>query len=114
MTPYEVAKHIHKELSPIVPKLSAALNRALTDIGEGSILVGIGNGYNQNDPVSFQETEQIDLKSGDAVDIIAKISEMMTLLEQKTSWRVIIDKKPGSESQNMEFLYTIYREKRSF
>ena len=38
MTPYEMAKMIHKDLSPFAPKLSAALNRALIDIGEGSVL----------------------------------------------------------------------------
>ena len=39
MTPYELAKLMHRELSPIAPRLSAALNRALVDIGEGSMLV---------------------------------------------------------------------------
>ena len=104
MTPYELAKAIHMELSPIAPKLSAAINRALVDIGEGSVLVGLGPGTNENDNVSFQESEIINTASGDAEGILAKIHEIMWKLEAHSSWKVIIDKKPGRMAPSLELL----------
>ncbi len=111
MTPYELAKTIHMELSPIAPRLSAAINRALVDIGEGSTLVGLGPGTNENDNVSFQESEVINTVSGDAEGILAKIHEIMWKLEEHSSWKVIIDKKPGRMAPSLELLYTLIRMK---
>jgi len=112
MTPYEVAKMIHKDLSPFAPKLSAALNRALIDIGEGSVLVGLGQGTHENDDVSFQEAEQIDIQRNDPANILAIISGVLSKLEEHTSWNVSIDKKPASEPNRLELLYTIFRGKK--
>jgi hypothetical protein len=111
MTPYELSKLIHRELSPIAPKLSAAINRALVDIGEGSVLVGLGPGTNENDNVSFQETEAIGSIDGNADGALAKIHEMMWKLEEHSSWKVIIDKKPGGQGKPLELLYTLVRAK---
>ena len=111
MTPYELAKTIHMELSPIAPKLSAAINRALVDIGEGSALVGLGPGMNENDNVSFQASEVINTASGDAEGILARIHEIMWKLESNSSWQVIIDKKPGRTTPSLELLYTLIRTK---
>ena len=112
MTPYEVARMIHKDLSPFAPKLSAALNRALIDIGEGSVLVGLGQGTHENDDVSFQEAEQIDIQRNDPANILAIISGVLSKLEEHTSWNVLIDKKPASEPNRLELLYTIFRRKK--
>ena len=109
MTPYELSKLIHMELSPIAPRLSAAINRALVDIGEGSVLVGLGPGTNENDHVSFQESETISTMSGDAEGVLAKIHEMMWKLEEHSSWKVTIDKKPGRQGKPLELLYTLVR-----
>ncbi len=106
MTPYELSKLIHMELSPIAPRLSAAINRALVDIGEGSVLVGLGPGANENDHASFQESETID---DDADGVLAKIHEVMWKLEEHSSWKVIIDKKPGGQKNPLELLYTLVR-----
>ena len=114
MTPYELAKLIHRELSPIAPKLSAAVNRALVDIGEGSALVGMGPGTNENDNVSFQETETIAAANGDAEDVLAKIHRMMWKLEEHSSWKVIVDKKPGRRGDPLKLLYTLVRTKDSW
>ena len=114
MTPYEMAKMIHKELSPVAPKLSAALNRALIDIGEGSVLVGLGEGTHENDHVSFQESEQIKVQGNDPANILSVISGVIWKLEEHTSWNVLIDKKPGSASNTLELLYTIFRSKKIF
>jgi hypothetical protein len=114
MTPYEVAKMIHKDLSPFAPKLSAALNRALIDIGEGSVLVGLGQGTHENDHVSFQEVEQINTQGNDPVNILSIISGVMSKVEEHTSWNVSIDKKPVSEPNRLELLYTIFRSKKRF
>ncbi|MFO7714701.1 hypothetical protein [Desulfosarcina sp.] len=109
MTPYELSKLIHKELSPIAPKLSAAINRALVDIGEGSVLVGLGPGTDANDNASFQESETIDGMSGEAESALAKIHAMMGKLEELSSWKVIVDKKPGRQGNPLELLYTLVR-----
>jgi hypothetical protein len=111
MTPYELSKLIHMELSPIAPRLSAAINRALVDIGEGSALVGLGPGTHENDNVSFQESETIDTGASEAEGVLAKIHEMMWKLEEHSSWKVIIDKKPGRRNQRLELLYTLLRMK---
>jgi hypothetical protein len=111
MTPYELSKLIHMELSPIAPRLSAAINRALVDIGEGSVLVGLGPGTNENENVSFQESETINTIGGDAEGALAKIHEMMWKLEEHSSWKVIIDKKPGRPGKPIELLYTLIRAK---
>lgn len=109
MTPYELAKLIHVELSPIAPRLSAAINRALVDIGEGSMLVGLGPGTHENDSVSFQESETIGGSAADADGVLAKIQAAMGMLEEHSSWNVIIDKKPGRRGEPLELLYTLVR-----
>ena len=112
MTPYEMAKMIHKELSPIAPKLSAALNRALIDIGEGSVLVGLGQGTHEDDQISFQEIETIDVRNNDPANILAVISGVVWKLEEQTSWKVLIDKRPNTDPDSLELLYTIFRSKK--
>jgi hypothetical protein len=109
MTPYELAKLIHMELSPIAPRLSAAINRALVDIGEGSALVGLGPGTHQHDRVSFQEAETLNVRPNDADGALAKIHAMIWKLEAHSSWKVIIDKKPGQRGEPFELLYTLVR-----
>ena len=113
MTPYELAKQLHKDLSPIAPRLSAALNRALTDIGEGSLLVGLGPGTHRNDDVSFQESESFALPDEAAAHhLILKIREVLAHLEANSAWRVLIDKKPTRQPRKMELLYTLMRQSR--
>ncbi len=111
MTPYEMAKMVHRELSPVAPKLSAALNRALIDIGEGSFLVGLGPGMHEDDHVSFQEVEHINLQGNDPASILAKIAGVIWKLEEHSSWKVLVDKKAGSGPHTLELLYTIFRSK---
>ncbi|BBO91111.1 hypothetical protein [Desulfosarcina ovata] len=111
MSPYELAKLIHMELSPIAPRLSAAINRALVDIGEGSVLVGLGPGTHENDHVSFQESETINADAGEASSVLARIHAMMWKLEEHSSWKVIIDKKPDRQGKPLELLYTLLRTK---
>ena len=111
MSPYELAKLIHMELSPVAPRLSAAINRALVDIGEGSALVGLGPGTHESDNVSFQESESFPTVSDGANAVLAKIHMMMATLEEHSSWKVIIDKKPGRPDKPLELLYTLVRMK---
>jgi hypothetical protein len=112
MTPYDLAKTLHRELSPFAPRLSAALNRALLEIGEGSILVGLGPGTNENDEVSFQESERISTRGDEPSHIISKIMGVLNVLENHSSWNVLIDKKPGTGKESIELMYTLYREKK--
>ena len=114
MTPYDLAKMVHRELSPLAPRLSAALNRALLDIGEGSVLVGLGPGTHQDDDVSFQEMDRIDITGDDPANVLFKINAVVSKLEEHSSWRVIIDQKPGVDRNTIELLYTLFREKPGF
>ncbi len=114
MTPHETAKAIHRELSPIAPGLSAAINRALLDIGEGSLLVGLGPGTHTDDPATFSEMETIPLKGAHPAEIFSKIAQAVSLLEEHSVWKVIVDKKPGNSREKMELLYTLFRERRCF
>jgi len=111
MTPYDLAKTIHRDLSPFAPRLSAALNRALLDIGEGSPLVGLGPGTHEDDSVTFQESEQISTQGNDPANIISKIMQVLSVLENNSSWNVLIDKKPKSKGNTIDLMYTIYRQK---
>jgi len=113
MTPNETAIMIHRELSPIAPKLSAALNRALLDIGEGSRLVGLGSGTHQSDPATFHEFETFSLKGSHPADILTKITQVLQALEAHSSWKVIIDKKPSHTPDQLELLYTLFRDPHS-
>ena len=108
MTPYELSSMIHRELSSLAPRLSAALNRALNEIVEGSVLVGLGKGANVNDDVSFTESETI-TTSGDYAGVIAKITSVLRQLEENSNWKVIIDKKPKTGPNKIELLYTLFR-----
>ena len=103
MTPYELATALHRELSPVAPKLSAALNRALVDIGEGSRLVL----PSEPADVSFQENETI--LANDGADILVKIFSVLPLLEQNSQWRVAVDRKRAGENGRLELVYTLYR-----
>ena len=112
MTPHETAKAIHRDLSPVAPRLSAAINRALLDIGEGSVLVGMGPGTHEDDPATFTETEIIQLKGAHPAEILAKIAQATAFLEKNSVWKVVIDKKPKPSPEKMELLYTLFRERR--
>jgi hypothetical protein len=115
MTPYELSKTLHKDLSPLAPRLSAALNRALTQIGEGSVLFGLGPGTHENEAISFQETEVIALRQEEEpAAIILKISQALALLEAHSRWKVMLDKKPSRRKDRLELLYTIFRRKDPF
>ena len=109
MTPYEVAKTLHRELAPLAPRLASALNRALVEIGEGSSLVGLGPGMHEDDRISIQEYEAIDLMGAHPADIIARITKALSILEANSNWEVLIDKKATQGKGRMELMYTIYR-----
>ena len=104
MTPYELATAFHRELSPVAPRLSAALNRALVDIGEGSMLVLPSEPVD----VSFQEREMV--PEADVPDILSKIFTILPLLDQHSRWRVDVERRRGTEPGRLELVYTLYRQ----
>ena len=110
MTPYELSRELYRELSPIAPRLAAALNRALVDIGEGSLLVGLPKGMSAGDQASFDERESIALQGIEPAAILARITQALVLLENHSSWRVIVDKGAGGQPGRLELLYTLFRE----
>lgn len=109
MTPYELSRTLHRELSDIAPRLSAGLNRALVDIGEGSLLVGLGPGTHRDDRITFQETETIDTRREEPSSVLARILEVTALLENHSSWTLLVDKKSSGKDQ-LELVYTFVRE----
>lgn len=106
MTPFELSATLHRELSPVAPKLSAALNRALNVIGEASLIITPG----RPDDATFQETERIQhAVEEDGSGILMKILETLEMLENHSTWRVAIERKPGPEPGQMDLMYTLYR-----
>ena len=110
MTPYELSRELFRELSPMAPRLAAALNRALVEIGEGSMLVGLPNGMSANDSAAFDEGESIALQGAEPADILVRINQALAMLENNSSWRVIVDKGAGSQPGRLELRYTLFRE----
>jgi hypothetical protein len=109
MTPSELATIVFRELSPLAPRLAAAINRALLDIGEGSRLVGLGPGRHVDDPVSFTESETIRLDGRDAADVLSRITQVVWQLEEHSRWQVFIDRKTASVPGILELYYTLFR-----
>ena len=113
MTPYELARELHRELAPVAPRLAAALNRALVDLGEGSILVGLPNGMSAEDDAAFSDHESIDLQRTEAAQVLSRITQALALLESHSSWRVIVDKGVSPQSDRLELRYTLFRQARA-
>ncbi|MEE4356990.1 MAG: hypothetical protein V2I97_11000 [Desulfococcaceae bacterium] len=114
MTPFELMNTIDKEIKAYTPKLSAAVNKALLYHGEGSSLILPGSSRGENEDLSFEESEKIGVKKGEPDLIIAKLMDAASLMEQHSSWRLIVDTRKPDKEGNMEFRYTLYREKRKF
>ena len=109
MTPSELAKTVHLDLSPVAPRLAAAINRALLDIGEGSLLVGLGPGTHTDDPVSFTESETIRLDGQDAADVLSRITQVVWEMEAHSRWQVFVERKKASVPGVLELFYTLFR-----
>ncbi len=109
MTPYELAQSVHRELASTAPRLAAAVNRALLDIGEGSPLVGLGPGTHQDDPVSFQEGETIALGGASAAAVLVKLTEIASFVENNSGWQVVIERRKSERSDRLELMYTLVR-----
>ena len=110
MTPYELARELHRELAPVAPRLAAALNRALVDLGEGSLLVGLPHGMGAGDDVSFDAQESVDLQGAEPAAVLVRITQALAMLENHSSWRVVVDKGIGSAPGRLELRYTLFRE----
>ena len=111
MTPYELAASLYREISPVAPKLAAALNRALLEIGEGSILVGLTPGLHADDDVRFSERETIKADREAAAGILARLTQALQLLEDHSRWQVLIDRKGDARPGELELIYTLFRPK---
>lgn len=111
MTPFELVNTIDKEISAYTPRLSAAINKALLYYGDGSALIGLEHGKNENDVITFEESEDIKVKQDEAHLVLLKVMEASTLLEKESSWRVIIDTKPVDKDGNMALRYSLIRDK---
>jgi hypothetical protein len=106
MTPYELAANLHRDLSPLAPRLAAALNRALVSIGEGSVIITPGS----EELMTIHEHEAIEIERGESAGVMARILSILEPLSRHSSWRVVIDKKPNKDDTRLELLYTLYRE----
>ena len=81
MTPFELVNAINKEISTYTPKLSAAINKALLYYGDGSALIGVGYGKNENDEISFEESESITVKTDESPMVMLKVMQAADLME---------------------------------
>ena len=111
MTPYELAASLYREISPVAPRLAAALNRALLEIGEGSILVGLPAGMGAGDDVTFSERETLKVDKEAAAGVLARITQALQLLEGHSSWQVLIDRRGDAPSGQLDIKYTLFRPK---
>lgn len=111
MTPYDLSRELHRELAPVAPRLAAALNRALVDLGEGSVLVGLPGGLSAEDDAAFDARESIDLQGSEAAHVLSRITRALALLENHSSWRVIVDKSGKQPAGRIELRYTLFRQK---
>jgi hypothetical protein len=109
MSPFELMNTIDKEISSYTPKLSAAINKALLYYGEGSSLVGLEYGKNANDAISFNESERIRIKPDESPLVMLKVTTAANLLNENSSWSLIVDTRPADKNGNMEFRYTLIR-----
>ncbi|MDX9818283.1 MULTISPECIES: hypothetical protein [Desulfococcus] len=114
MTPFELVNTINKEISTYTPKLSAAVNKALLYYGDGSALVGVGHGKNENDEISINEHESIIVKPDESPLVMLKIMQAADLMESHSAWKLIVDAKPADRNGRMELRYTLIRNKSLF
>lgn len=114
MTPFELVNTINKEISTYTPKLSAAINKALLYYGDGSALIGVGYGKNENDEISFEESESITVKSDESPMVMLKVMQAADLMESHSAWKLIVDVKPADRNGRMELRYTLIRNKALF
>lgn len=113
MEAYEVAKTIHRDLAGIAPKFCALTNRALVDIGEGSKLVGLGEGSHENDLVTLHETESVSGKVLDPYEAIFRITQAIEAIQNASSWDVIVEQKIAADKKSIVFRYTFIRDKKN-
>ena len=111
MTPYELAASLYREISPVAPKLAAALNRALLEIGEGSMLVALPAGMGAGDEVSFSERETLQIDREAAAGVLARITQTLQLLEGHSNWQVIVERKGNTPPGQLDLMYTLFRPK---
>lgn len=112
MTPYELAASLYREISPVAPKLAAALNRALLEIGEGSMLVGLTPGMSAGEDVTFSERETLHMGKEAAAGVLARITQALQLLEGHSRWQVLIDRKGDAPPGELDLMYTLFRPKK--
>ena len=112
MTPYELAASLYREISPVAPKLAAALNKALLEIGEGSMLVGLTPGMSAGDDITFSERETLKVGKEAAVGALARITQALQLLEGHSRWQVLIDRKGNAAPGELDLMYTLFRPKK--
>jgi hypothetical protein len=111
MTPYELAASLYREISPVAPKLAAALNRALLEIGEGSMLVGLPAGMGAGEDVAFSEHETLRVDKEAAAGVLVRITQALQLLEGHSNWQVLIDRKGDAQPGELNLMYTLFRPK---
>ena len=113
MTPYELAASLYREISPVAPRLAAALNKALLEIGEGSVLVGLPAGMSAGDDVTFSERETLRVDKEAAAGVLARITQALQLLEGHSTWQVIIERKGDTPPGRLDLMYTLFRPKKA-
>jgi len=107
MTPYELARTLHRELAPVAPRLAAVLNRALVDIGGDGLIVAVTQNRGGEQSTTLHEQERIDLAGRDSTVILARIRQALQLLDTHSVWQVVVDAKPAPGQ--LDLRYTLFR-----
>lgn len=105
MTPFELNNAIHKEVGDYLPRLSAAVNKALLYHGDGLIVTpGAGN-----DALQITESDAVSVKPDEAPDIMLRVMNAAHLLESYSRWRLVCDTKSAIRGRSLELRYTLMR-----
>jgi hypothetical protein len=106
MTPSDLARMVHQELSPLLPELSAELNHNLLEVGEGSIIL---SGQSPKAIEPYQKAETIRVQPEQTALVLAKVSNIIEKLETHSNWRIVVERKKSHQPGILELMYTFYR-----
>ncbi len=108
MTPFELLGAIDRELDGRVPRLSAAINKALMYHGEGRIITDPSG--NPDPGMTIEEKETVRAEVEGTHRLMLALVEVTRLLEMNSRWRLIVDTKSPGKDGRAELRYSLIRD----